>query len=72
MSGGATERIADFDLTPEQRLVRRSVREFAERELLPHVERYEREARYPLELIAKLQRDGRKVAMAGNDGEIEI
>ena len=54
MSGGATERIADFDLTPEQRLVRRAVRDFAERELLPHVEEYEKAARYPLEQIAKL------------------
>jgi len=55
MHGGAAwERMADFDLTPEQRLVRRSVRDFAEKELLPHVERHEREARYPLELIAKL------------------
>jgi glutaryl-CoA dehydrogenase (non-decarboxylating) len=53
-SGGATERMADFDLTPEQRLVRRAVREFAEREIAPHVERYEREERYPTELIAKL------------------
>ena len=48
------DRMADFDLTPEQREVRRVVREFAEREILPHVERYEGEARYPLELIAKL------------------
>jgi glutaryl-CoA dehydrogenase (non-decarboxylating) len=30
------------------------VRDFAEREILPHVERCEREERYPLELIAKL------------------
>jgi len=50
----ATARMADFDLTPEQRLVRETVRDFAEREILPHVERYEREERYPLELIAKL------------------
>jgi hypothetical protein len=46
--------MADFDLSPEQREVRRTVREFAEKEILPHVERYERESRYPLELIAKL------------------
>ena len=50
----ATARMADFDLTLEQRLVRETVRDFAEREILPHVERYEREERYPLELIAKL------------------
>jgi alkylation response protein AidB-like acyl-CoA dehydrogenase len=48
------DRIADFDLTEEQRLVRATVREFAEKELLPHVERYEREERYPLEQIRKL------------------
>jgi alkylation response protein AidB-like acyl-CoA dehydrogenase len=48
------ERMADFDLGEEQREVRRAVREFAEKEILPHVERHEREARYPLELIAKL------------------
>jgi alkylation response protein AidB-like acyl-CoA dehydrogenase len=47
-------RMADFDLTPEQRQVRRAVREFAEKEILPHVERYEREERYPTELIEKL------------------
>jgi len=52
--GAAWERMADFDLSPEQRLVRRSVREFAEKELLPHVERYEQEERYPVELVAKL------------------
>jgi len=44
----------DFDLTPEQRLVRRAVRDFAEKEILPHVEAHEREARYPTELIRKL------------------
>lgn len=48
------DRLADFDLTLEQREVRRSVRDFAEREILPFVEQYEREERYPLELIAKL------------------
>jgi alkylation response protein AidB-like acyl-CoA dehydrogenase len=48
------ERIADFDLTDEQRLVRATVREFGEKELLPHVEQYEREERYPLEQIRKL------------------
>ena len=48
------QRAADFDLTPEQREVRRTVRAFAEREVLPQVERLEREARYPTELIARL------------------
>ena len=48
------ERMADFDLTAEQREVRYAVREFAEKEILPHVEKFEEEERYPLELIAKL------------------
>jgi alkylation response protein AidB-like acyl-CoA dehydrogenase len=48
------DRMMDFDLTEEQRLVRQTVRRFAESEILPHVERYEREERYPSELIAKL------------------
>ena len=52
--GAVTERMADFDLSEDQRLVRRSVREFAEKEIAPHVERYEREARYPVDLIQKL------------------
>jgi glutaryl-CoA dehydrogenase (non-decarboxylating) len=46
--------MADFDLTPEQRAVRHTVREFAEKEILPEVERHEREARYPTDLVAKL------------------
>jgi alkylation response protein AidB-like acyl-CoA dehydrogenase len=54
MTNPSLERMADFDLTDEQREVRRTVREFAEKEILPHVERYEEEARYPLELIEKL------------------
>ncbi|HEX7476762.1 MAG TPA: acyl-CoA dehydrogenase family protein [Polyangiales bacterium] len=48
------QRMSDFDLTPAQREVRRSVRAFAERELLPHVERFERAGQYPSELHQKL------------------
>jgi len=50
----ALERMADFDLTAEQRQVREFVKEFAEQEILPYVEEHEREEKYPLELIAKL------------------
>jgi alkylation response protein AidB-like acyl-CoA dehydrogenase len=46
--------MADFDLSEDQRLIRQAVREFAEREILPYVEQYEREEKYPLELIQKL------------------
>src|SRR5690606_32479377 len=48
------DRMMDFDLSEDQRLVRQTVRKFAEAEILPHVERFEREERYPSELIAKL------------------
>ena len=50
----ALERMMDFDLSEEQRLVRKTVREFAESEILPHIEMYEREERYPTELVEKL------------------
>ena len=48
------DRMMDFDLTEDQRLVRRAVREFAKKEILPHVEEHERAERYPTELIRKL------------------
>ena len=48
------DRMADFDLTDEQRQVRSTVKEFAEKEILPHVEQYEQEEKYPLDLVAKL------------------
>ena len=47
-------RMADFDLTSEQQTVRRSVREFAESEILPFVEEHETAERYPATLIEKL------------------
>ena len=50
----ALDRMADFDLSDEQRQVRHSVREFAEAEILPYVEEFEKAEKYPLELIAKL------------------
>jgi alkylation response protein AidB-like acyl-CoA dehydrogenase len=44
----------DFDFTPEQRLLRRSVREFAESELRPHVRAWDDAQEFPRELLAKL------------------
>ena len=41
------DRMMDFDLTPEQRQIRAAVSGFAEKEIQPFVEQYEREARYP-------------------------
>ena len=52
------DRMMDFDLSDEQREVRRTVREFAEKEILPYVEQYEEEERYPIELVAKLPEMG--------------
>jgi alkylation response protein AidB-like acyl-CoA dehydrogenase len=48
------DRMMDFDLTPEQRQIRAAVSGFAEKEIQPFVEQYEREARYPMDLIQKL------------------
>jgi hypothetical protein len=48
------DRMMDFDLREEQRAVRRAVREFAEKEILPFVEEHEREGRYPIGLVRKL------------------
>ncbi|MCP4037686.1 MAG: acyl-CoA dehydrogenase [bacterium] len=50
----ALERMADFDLSEDQRRIRHFVKEFAEKEILPFVEQHEREEKYPLDLIAKL------------------
>jgi alkylation response protein AidB-like acyl-CoA dehydrogenase len=54
MNDTPLQRMADFDLREDQRLVRAAVREFAEKEILPFVEEHERACRYPLDLIAKL------------------
>jgi alkylation response protein AidB-like acyl-CoA dehydrogenase len=44
----------DFRLTEEQELLRRSVREFAETEIQPHVREWDQEQHFPIELIPKL------------------
>src|SRR5437764_10919416 len=44
----------DFRLTEEQELLRRSVREFAETEIRPHVREWDHEQHFPTELIPKL------------------
>jgi alkylation response protein AidB-like acyl-CoA dehydrogenase len=44
----------DFSLTDEQNQLRRSVREFAEGEILPHVMEWDEASRFPSEIIAKL------------------
>jgi alkylation response protein AidB-like acyl-CoA dehydrogenase len=44
----------DFRPTAEQELLRRSVREFAEQEIGPHVREWDREQHFPIELVPKL------------------
>jgi alkylation response protein AidB-like acyl-CoA dehydrogenase len=41
----------NFDLTEEQMVLQRSVREFCAREILPHAARWDREERFPHEII---------------------
>src|SRR5215218_10492971 len=44
----------DFSLSDEQQLLRRSVREFAEAEIRPHVREWDEAQHFPDELVAKL------------------
>ena len=44
----------DFRLTAEQELLRRSVREFAEREIAPHVREWDATQHFPSELVPEL------------------
>lgn len=43
-----------IELTEEQRLVQQSVREFAAAELRPHASRWDREGKFPIEIVPKL------------------
>jgi alkylation response protein AidB-like acyl-CoA dehydrogenase len=45
--------VLSFDLSDEHRLFRDTVREFAEREIGPQAERLDREATFPLDLVAR-------------------
>ena len=44
----------DFRLTEEQQLLRQSVREFAEREIRPHVREWDEAQHFPRELVPEL------------------
>jgi alkylation response protein AidB-like acyl-CoA dehydrogenase len=44
----------DFELSDEQRLLQRTVREFARQEVAPVAEELDREKRFPYELVAKM------------------
>ncbi|MFT4164709.1 MAG: acyl-CoA dehydrogenase family protein [Microlunatus sp.] len=47
-----------FDLSPEHEAFRASVRDFAEQEIAPYVEQWDREHHFPVELVAKMGRLG--------------
>ena len=47
----------DFQLAEEQKLLRDTIREFAESELAPLVSDYEHEARYPREVVMRLWKE---------------
>jgi alkylation response protein AidB-like acyl-CoA dehydrogenase len=49
-----TEPAVRFDYTEEQRLIHRTVREFALRELRPHARRWDAENTFPLHLVPKI------------------
>jgi alkylation response protein AidB-like acyl-CoA dehydrogenase len=44
----------DFSLTDEQRQYQALVRDFAEKEVAPQVKDYDREERYPVEIVRKM------------------
>jgi alkylation response protein AidB-like acyl-CoA dehydrogenase len=48
----------DVRLTPEQHLLKRSVREFAETEMRPHVMEWDEAQHFPAELVPKLAEQG--------------
>jgi alkylation response protein AidB-like acyl-CoA dehydrogenase len=48
----------DFEFSEHHRLLRRSVREFARAEIAPHAQRWDREERFPTELVPKLAQMG--------------
>lgn len=47
-----------FDLTDEQKLIQKTARDFAAREILPHVARWDAEKGFPRELVGKLGETG--------------
>jgi alkylation response protein AidB-like acyl-CoA dehydrogenase len=48
----------NFDLSPEQKILQRSVREFCARAIIPHAARWNEEARFPMEVIEPIAQLG--------------
>ena len=47
-------RAVEFAFTPEQQQLRKSVREFAEGEIAPHVMEWDEASHFPMEIMPKL------------------
>lgn len=48
------EELKDFELTESQRVVRTTARDFARREIAPHVQKWEKEGSYPKEIVTRM------------------
>ena len=48
------EELRDFELTEGQRMVRTTARDFARKEIAPHVQQWEKEGRYPKEIVTRM------------------
>jgi len=48
----------NFDLTEEQKMIRKTIREFSEEEVAPYAEQWDREERFPKEVFDKLSKLG--------------
>jgi alkylation response protein AidB-like acyl-CoA dehydrogenase len=57
-ASSAKEPRVDFQLNEEQQQLRRSVRQFAEREILPNVMKWDEESHFPLETVKELGKLG--------------
>src|SRR5262249_47996172 len=52
------EAVLDFQLTEEQQQLKKSLREFAEREMLPNVMKWDEACHFPLEVVKELGQMG--------------
>ena len=48
------EELRNFGLTENQKMVRVMARDFARKEILPYVQRWEKERRYPQNIVRKM------------------
>ncbi len=48
------EELRDFELTESQKMVRKTARDFARKEIAPHVQLWEKEGRYPKDIVTRM------------------